>query len=515
MSVPMTGPGVYVQEVRSGARSITGCATSITAFVGRTAWGPVQSPTTVSSFDDFTRRFGGLWQDSALGYSVRDFFANGGSVALVVRLENGASPAQVVLGRLTLSAVDAGSWANSLRVRVDHDTEDPANHRLFNLYVRDGRTGLVEEHRNVTVGVAGSSRDLRNVLVDESRLVRVEIAAAELPPRNLDPSPGADPWATGGTVTSVGISTPGSDGLPLQAGDLHGSGPGSGTGMYSLEDADLFNLLVVPPYRDHDTSVDPAVVAAAAVLCEQRRAMLVVDPLPSWSDAATVRNEVAAVGTTSRNAGLYLPRFRQPDPLRDGQLREFAPSGAVAGVIARTDAQRGVWKAPAGHAAGLTSVPELTMALDDTDIGLLNPFGVNCLRTLQEGTPCVWGARTMEGRADVTSEWKYVPVRRTALFIEESILRGTRWAVFEPNDERLWAAIRLAVGAFLHDLFRRGALIGQDSTEAYFVRCGSDTTSQADINDGVLNIVVGFAPLKPAEFVVIGFQQTTAAETVP
>jgi phage tail sheath protein FI len=193
--------------------------------------------------------------------------------------------------------------------------------------------------------------------------------------------------------------------------------------------------------------------------------------------------------------------------MRDGQVEEFAPCGAVAGVFARTDAQRGVWKAPAGLDATLVGVPELSVPLTDPENGELNPLGINCLRSLPAAGRVVWGSRTLRGDDRLADDWKYVPVRRLALFLEESLYRGTQWVVFEPNDEPLWAQIRLNVGAFMQDLFRQGAFQGTSPREAYFVKCDKETTTQNDINLGVVNIVVGFAPLKPAEFVIIKIQQ--------
>jgi phage tail sheath protein FI len=179
----------------------------------------------------------------------------------------------------------------------------------------------------------------------------------------------------------------------------------------------------------------------------------------------------------------------------------------VAGVIARTDATRGVWKAPAGLDATLSGVVELATPLTDLEIGRLNPLGVNCLRASPGAGHTVWGARTRAGSDRLASEWKYLPVRRTALFLEESLYRGTQWVVFEPNDAPLWAQIRLNVGAFMNNLFRQGAFAGTTPREAFFVKCDAETTTQDDVNLGIVNIVVGFAPLKPAEFVVIRLQQ--------
>ena len=187
--------------------------------------------------------------------------------------------------------------------------------------------------------------------------------------------------------------------------------------------------------------------------------------------------------------------------------RPFAPSGALAGVMARTDSARGVWKAPAGLEATLRGVTGFEFELTHGDSEILNPRGVNALRNLVPTGPTVWGARTGRGADVMASEWKYIPVRRLALYIEESLFRGTKWAVFEGNDEPLWGQIRLAIGSFIYDLLRQGAFHGSTPREAYLVRCDSTTTTQADIDAGIVNILVGFAPLKPAEFVVLKFQQ--------
>jgi phage tail sheath protein FI len=210
----------------------------------------------------------------------------------------------------------------------------------------------------------------------------------------------------------------------------------------------------------------------------------------------------------ARNAALYFPRVVEADSLREGQLDVFAPCGIVAGVMARTDVRRGVWKAPAGvDDGGLNGTQGLQANLTDGQNGALNALGINCLRTFPVIGRVVWGARTLRGADQLADEYKYVPVRRLALFIEESLYRGTQWVVFEPNDEPLWAQIRLNVGAFMHNLFRQGAFQGSSPREAYFVKCDAETNPQNDIDRGIVNIHVGFAPLKPAEFVVIKIQQ--------
>jgi phage tail sheath protein FI len=240
--------------------------------------------------------------------------------------------------------------------------------------------------------------------------------------------------------------------------------------------------------------------------------MLLLDSPRNWTKLATATREFNdpsndTVGTRSANAALFFPRLQYPNPLRGNQVEVFSAVGAVAGIFARTDGARGVWKAPAGLEATLVAVPQLSVSLTDPENGQLNPLGVNCLRAFPVGGRVVWGARTLRGADQLADEYKYIPVRRTALFIEESLFRGLKFVVFEPNDEPLWAQIRLNVGAFMHDLFRQGAFQGSSPREAYFVKCDKETTTQNDINLGIVNVVVGFAPLKPAEFVVIKLQQ--------
>lgn len=504
MPSALTYPGVYIEEISSGVRTITGVATSITAFVGRAARGPTNEPVTLNSYGDFERVFGGLWTESVLAFAVRDFYLNGGGQALVVRVSNGGAPATLnpptgaaaPNDLLSLLAVSPGAWGNGLSATVDFDTKNAADTKLFNLTVIDA-AGPVEKFRNVSIDAA-NPRFIAKVLQDGSNLVAVKknVGGLFVVP-NVRPSLGA----TNATPAS------GTDGAALTSAQFTGVGmEAAKTGLYALAKADLFNLLCLPPYKA-DGNVDSALVTEAAAYCEKRRALLLVDPLSSWATKDAAKTGAATVGTTSKNAALFFPRLREFNPLRDNQLEDFAPCGAVAGIFARTDAQRGVWKAPAGQDATLVGVPQLSVSLNDAENGELNPLGINCLRAFPAAGRVVWGARTLQGDDRLASEWKYIPVRRTALFIEESLYRGTQWAVFEPNDEPLWAQIRLNLGAFMQGLFRQGAFQGQTPRDAYFVKCDRETTTQADINLGIVNILVGFAPLKPAEFVVLKLQQ--------
>ena len=650
MPATLTYPGVYIEEIPSGVRTITGVATSITALIGRAMRGPVNKATTINSLGDFERIFGGLWLDSSLGYAVRDFYLNGGSQAIIVRLFDasfakeedrakaqvaaqavadattgadaaaaaaaarteadtfvnepekkaadtvakaaeaaatladatkdsvqnaaksavaGAAPfakAKLSAGDIKLEAAYEGEWGANLRATVDLDNIPDTSADRFNLTVRDDASGASERYLNLSVD-KDSPRRADKVLEAESKLVRwdgewpatapdlgklrtalanlkKETDATKIPSlqdelwklaqdavtqaeskykrakttlEKKQNEGAADVSAEKKAVDDAKKATTDavSDGFVLTVNDfLPPNGETDKKGMFALEQADLFNLLCIPPYKAASESLDVDVnlISAAAGYCEKRRAMLLVDAPKDWKDKAAAKEKFSDattdnVGTRSKNAALFFPKLKQPNPLRDNQTEQFAPCGAVAGVFARTDTQRGVWKAPAGLDATLVGVPQLSVNLTDNENGELNPLGINCLRAFPVTGRVVWGARTLRGADQLADEWKYIPVRRTALFIEESLYRGTQWVVFEPNDEPLWAQIRLNIGAFMNGLFRQGAFQGTTPKDAYFVKCDKETTTQTDINLGVVNIVVGFAPLKPAEFVVIKIQQ--------
>ena len=313
----------------------------------------------------------------------------------------------------------------------------------------------------------------------------------------------------GATIGNQTAAVNGSDGLRPGATELIGN-QNDKTGMFALEDVDLFNILCIPCMASLSATAAVQLITQATRYCEHRRAFLIVDipdevktvsEMRDWiTDNATLRN---------RNAAIYFPRIMVADPLDAYRLKARSASGTLAGVYTRTDINRGVWKAPAGVEAKLHGVQALEYKVTDGEQSILNPLGVNALRTLARFGNVSWGSRTLDGSDQRGSEWKYVSVRRTALFIEESLDRGTKWAVFEPNDEPLWAQIRLNVGTFMHSLFQKGAFQGTTASQAYFVKCDRETTTQGDINRGIVNIQVGFAPLKPAEFVIIRIQQKT------
>ena len=274
-----------------------------------------------------------------------------------------------------------------------------------------------------------------------------------------------------------------------------------------LDGADLVNLLCIPP-TDRNTPTTLGTWVTALSWCERQRAVLLVDPPDAWRDARDAADLAGGYDRLrSPNSAFYFPRTMCPDLLQQSISRPFTPSGAIAGVIARTDAQRGVWKAPAGSEATLAGVTRPEFDITEADTGVLNPRGVNAIRDLPAVGPVLWGARTGRGDDGMSDDWKYLPIRRFALYLEESLSRGLRWAVFEPNDEPLWAQIRMSVSTFMRDLFRQGAFQGTTPRDAFLVRCDATTTTPADIDAGIVNVVVGFAPLKPAEFVVLELRQ--------
>lgn len=502
MSITPTYPGVYVTEVPSGNRTVTGVATSITAFVGTALRGEVDRPVDVANFADFQRAFGPIWRQSGLGYAVRDFYLNGGGPAIVVRVAgDGAVAAEVALGDLVLRALGPGTWANAMTATVTHpDPQDaadvaaaqglPNGDGLFSLELTLGEE--VEFFANVST--TPGPRRVDSVLAS-SRLVRV---LGDVPADR----PGAADYA---------VTTDGAPGATPEAADFTTADPKRG--IHALDASDLVNILVIPPLTPAG-QVPDAVWKDALAYAGRRRAFLIVDPPPGTGrdDVATwITGGAGLGGPLGNHAAVYYPRILASDPLQGGAVAAFAPSGALAGVFARIDATRGVWKAPAGIEAGITGALGLSVRLTDDDSGALNPRGVNALRTFPGAGTVSWGARTLRGSDRLSDEYKYVPVRRLALYLEESLYRGTQWVVFEPNDEPLWSQIRMSVGAFMQDLFRKGAFQGASPKDAYFVRCSSETTTQYDIDRGVVNIEVGFAPLKPAEFVMISIQQKSSA----
>ena len=646
MSFLPTFPGVYIREIPSGSRSITGASTSIAAFVGGFARGPVDTPVRMFSLADFENNFGGLDGAHPASFAVSQFYINGGGTAYAVRVNNGGTAASVTVlgqtgptvalrataGRMIANApvANPGAWGNALRFDVDYRCADPATQ--FNLIVSEVRmqdgveqAARTEVFRNLTMATGpanaiavvndgsalimldqgGANRpaatgfhsgDLSGIdwtlvassiiasnitvnlgtgafpvavpaivapttLTEVATVLQTAIRAArpadrlfaqatvsvEFTGTRLRVAPGRNsPDYAPATIVSIADVGPttlattlrlinltalrnveqylptaavigrisaavaGTPGNALNAATLRGN-RGTRTGFYALDNADAFNMLSIPEASELSLgSTDlAAVMAPALVYVTEKRAMLFIDPLPgihTLEAAEAWLGEIANAGLRSPNSVAYYPPLRVPDPGNGGRLREIAPSGTMAGIWARTDGETGVWKAPAGTTASLRGVPELAHVLSDPQNGVLNPQGLNALRNFDVPGNIAWGARTLMGADLLASDWKYVPVRRTALFIESSLFDGLQWAVFQPNADPLWLEIRGAVTSFMQRLFRQGAFKGTSPREAFIVRCGPDTTTQADINAGIVNVFVGFAPLQPAEFVVVSLQ---------
>lgn len=636
MPITPTYPGVYIEEIPSGVRTIVGVATSITAFIGYFSRGEMDKATQIFSMGDFERKFGGLNAKSEASYGIQQFFLNGGTEAWVIRaakkgtaqkaaveIKNSADKGTSVL---LATAANEGTWGNNVRIDVDYGTIEPD--KTFNLVVTElalvgekFRPVTTETFRNLSI-VKDESNHVVDVVNDGSKLIKLKLSGAPtLRPaqtgtisktnitssdlsglkdtESMEVSLNGAPLGTvklgisapkthamlaatlqtrirevdeqlknvqvilqGSTSTQVflqikagtdnagdtlsftgdlakrlelndtgrtnvqqyalggegkaaqalpnGTRQEGKDGDPPDAKALIGE-QSKKTGLYALEDVDLFNILCIPATTKLEDEEAAQVAAKAEEYCEDRRAFYIldvpqkertrdeVDEIKTWLDEnATLRH---------KNAALYYPRPLIADPLNDFRLRQVAPSGTIAGLYARIDGERGVWKAPAGTEASLRGVQKLEYVLTDMENGTLNPLGINCLRRFDIYGNVCWGGRTLHGADQMASEWKYIPVRRLALFIEETLYRNTKWVVFEPNDEPLWAQIRLNIGTFMHRLFRQGAFQGSTPKDAYLVKCDSETTPQPDIDLGIINILVGFAPLKPAEFVIIKIKQ--------
>jgi len=324
---------------------------------------------------------------------------------------------------------------------------------------------------------------------------------------------------TTGQPVAPQLLSGGSDGTVLNPNDgnfenaLNLSGSPGSNGVHLLDRVPIFNLLCVPGESD------AATIQALQLYCANNRAFYIVDS----PQLATTQNLIGngPIGTTSGqldtgtslsgqysiNSAYYYPWVSAPDPLFGNRPALFPPCGFVSGIYAATDAALGVWKAPAGIDASLSGISGLQTVLTDLENGSLNTQAVNCLRQFRVYGDVVWGARTLQGADQAGSQWKYVPIRRFALFLESSLYEGTQWVVFEPNDERLWGQIRLNIGAFMQGLFLQGAFQGTSPTQAYFVKCDAENNPQSSIDQGIVTILVGFAPLYPAEFVVIQIQQ--------
>lgn len=537
-------PGVYVQEVSSGVKPIQGVSTSTASFIGIADKGPIPGtllpagqaaqPGFITSFSDYLRRYGGFRADSFLTYAVQAFFQNGGQGLYIVRVaKNAKTAALATLSPIspigadagTLSAANEGKWGNSIWVGFAPSSDGVAGNFkmlvMYGLTTADAKQNVAETYDNVTVASANLSDPLPSnyvggVVNSRSEYIAITGRFTTVPPLSSGPE-----------QFSGGL-----DGDPLTGADFIGIAAASnamtGTGLYALDQITDVSLIAIPGQGDTNT------VNRGIEYCKNERRLndcffigdtgtlsVAAARMPNaLTDVATIQDarDFAVTGFPSRvppqpppdkSAGdygaVYFPWVFAADPIGSGPNSRILlpPSGFVTGIYARTDKSRGVFKAASGTEAGVAGAVAPMTTVSDAEQDILNPVSMNVIRTVPTSGLVVWGARTIGSDA----EWRYVPVRRMAIFLRTSIYYGIQWAVFEPNDEPLWASLRLNLRAFMLTQFRSGAFQGAKPDQAFFVLCDGTTTTQTDIDNGVVNILVGFAPLKPAEFVVLKLSQ--------
>jgi phage tail sheath protein FI len=520
-------PGVYVLEVPSPARSIESVTTSTTVFVGETERGPT-TPIKLTSRTDYTRQFGGyLRQNTAtngfsptVAYNMDAFFGNGGTTCYVLRAMNGspgtvASRSQAGPPAVKLNATSPGTWANGTATNGVYAILLPSTDGS------SGRFRIVVAFTPLETGLQAIVEDWdrlsdqandENYVVDvlkRSLFLRWDDATTPAIPGTLDGPAGLTPaqilalavpaqntQLTGGTGGNTDAAVPADYQLAL------------------LDDITDASLLVLGTQVKSDSSI-PALNALGIqyVLTRPLRDMFYIGSLQRHNGNTLATNAVQDAVTEFDSAGLpksdfaavYFPWVFVADPVGTGKDPQVAvgPAATIAGIYARTDATIGVWKAPAGVTANLLGVRKLEFNIQDIHQDIMNPKGINALRNQPGAGAVVWGGRTMRP----SSEWRYINVRRMAIFLRMSIYNGIQFAVFEGNDEPLWAALRLTIGGFMDSLFRLGAFAGGSASEAYFVKCDAETTTPTDQIAGVVNVLVGFSPLRPAEFVVVKLSQ--------
>jgi phage tail sheath protein FI len=518
-------PGVYIEEVPSGSRPIDAAGTSVAAFLGTCGKGVLNEPVFISSWDDYIQQFGGIRSietanagdvtslpvGDRMGLAVRAFFQNGGSKAYVVRLgtpkaakfvfDDGTVGATALL---TFSASESGTWAERYVIRIVRLNAD-ADPLAFSVEIGTGTGDQFQALESFTgVSEAGyvGAADMAAALNDTSNGSKIMTVT-------VDDGTGVDTalaaLAQGVPQDITVVSGTASDGTPSQ--------PDYAAIFNRFVKIRDINIIMLPEQEWASDGSGNAIIDGAISHCEHmKNRMVIVDP-PHGHELVDSSTVTTLSLRTKTYAALYYPWVKVANPFYSTEESNTAakttlapPCGFAAGLWAKTDSLRGVWKAPSGVQAGLLGTAGLEYVVEDAEQDFLNPAGVNAFRTLPNYGQVIWGSRTLATRAD--PEWRYVPVRRTAMFIEESIFNGIQWAVFEPNDHRLWSSLRVNIESFMDGLFRVGAFQGQKASDAYFVKCGlGQTMTQDDIDAGKVIVLIGFAPLKPAEFVIVRIQQ--------
>jgi phage tail sheath protein FI len=490
--------GIHVQEEAGSGQSIAESPTAITAFVGRCLRGPVNRPVRVSGFNEFQRVFGGLWQPSTLSYAIEQFFENGGRTALIVRVTNGARCCTLRLPAgelaLVLQALAPGT-REFLRAAVDYDGIGDNEEDCFNLVVQRVRTPGSEHiedqeiYRRVSIAT-DAPRSVAAVLA-ESELARV---VGELPLQRPDPTPRHDPRGIAGYIFS---GTDADDGAPLTDYDIIGSAARE-TGIFALDAVDGFNFLCIPPLtRDVDLGASTLLVANR--YCRERRAIFFVDPPLGWDNAAKALAELRHWPLPSDSACMFFPRLLGYDKLR-GRFEAFAPSGAIAGTLSRASEHWPVWTSTCGDDAVVRPGLKPASAVDDEHRNRLAAVGVNTVQTVRrpgrEGpTTC-----TLAGPGAGSADWRSLSARRLALLVVNSIERGTRWMIFEPNEPPTWRRAAQQLREFLGALEERGAFAHRETGDRWFVLCDERVNLARHREQGIVNLMFGIPAMRPGGF---------------
>ncbi|OFE15412.1 phage tail protein [Humibacillus sp. DSM 29435] len=512
-------PGVYVEEVEAGSRPIEGVGTAVAAFVGFADSGPLNQPTLVSNWTQFAETFGDFQPDTYLAHAVYGYMQNGGNNCFIVRIgsgvagaTNGSSPTngngaaagqqpevgppQAILGGLTMTAIGSAA-RKSVTIEVTDASPGSSSTDQFKLVVAvDGKPTETFDNLSATKGA-----DYVVTKVNQkSKIITVEEPQAATVTK---PANGTTDLTAPATVSDE-VAVAG--GVPVSPSDYVGD-VARRTGFSALEAVDEVTMVAVPDLVSAleqgaiDAEGFKAVQLAVIAHCElMGDRVAILDPPPDLNAQQIKDWRVGEAGYDSKFATLYWPYAKVFDPA-SGVAKFVPPSGHVAGIWARSDSERGVHKAPANEI--VRGAISLQTRITSAEHDLLNPVGINCIRTFPGRGIRVWGARTLSS----DPAWRYLNVRRLFNYVEESILIGTQWTVFEPNDPALWARIRRTISAFLVNEWRKGALFGMTPDEAYFVKCDSETNPAEGIDAGQVVCQVGIAPVKPAEFVIFQLSQ--------
>jgi phage tail sheath protein FI len=489
-------PGVYVREVESGSRPIEGVGTALAAFVGLAAKGKINTPVLVTNWSQFTEEFGEFVEDSYMAHAVYGYFNNGGGACYVVRIgsDNGPVAARAELtsaagaSAYSVVALEAGEAGQGLSVEI---ADEDGDEESFRLIVKNG-SKVEETFERVTV--KRGKQNVATVVNEKSALIRLEETKGTA---GVDkrPASGAVKLNGGGPAEPAPITTSEYIGSPAERSGIGGLAAIDGVTMVCAPD-------IVAAYERGAIDADGLAAMQRAMVdhCEAMGdRMAILDP-PRGLNPQQIGEWRVASKIDSKFAALYWPWVRVFDPSK-GQTISVPPSGHMAGIWGRSDDERGVHKAPANEV--VRGALDLDVQITRAEHDQLNPIGVNCLRTFNGRGIRVWGARTMSS----DTPWTYVNVRRLFNYVESSLLEGMQWVVFEPNDLDLWQRIRRTCTAFLTGVWRDGALFGATPEEAFFVKCDAETNTPDLVDKGQVNVQIGIAPVKPAEFVIFSISQ--------